>query len=96
MLADLTVGKSMFKSVDIVPTPTIVAKATKLILMIFQKIQCYDKLRDKQDNFATLEAASARAMLDSAKENLSKIDFFGILEHQRDSQRLFEATFRKY
>jgi len=58
------------------------------------KIQCYDKLRDKQDNFVALEAASARAMLDSAKENLSKIDFFGILEHQRDSQRLFEATFQ--
>ena len=95
MLADLTVGKSIFFESQ---PKVFVSNQTHQIqasTILFKKIQCYNKLRDKQDNFVALEAASARAMLDSAKENLSKIDFFGILEHQRDSQRLFEATFRK-
>jgi len=32
-------------------------------------------------------------MFESAKLNLRRISFFGILEHQQDSQKLFEKIF---
>jgi hypothetical protein len=33
-------------------------------------------------------------LLESAKKNLENVDFFSILEYQKESQQLFEATFR--
>ena len=39
------------------------------------------------------EEEISRKMLESAKLNLRKLSFFGILEHQHDSQKLFEKIF---
>ncbi|KAL5004953.1 hypothetical protein ScPMuIL_018409 [Solemya velum] len=56
------------------------------MLANLSKINCYNKTgmdpitRDK-------------LMLESAKENLKKFSFFGIVEFQRNSQELFEYTF---
>ena len=36
---------------------------------------------------------SLRVMLDSAKENLSKMRWFGLVEYQQASQYLFESVF---
>ena len=40
------------------------------------------------------DADIGRKLLDSAKRNLESVDFFSILEYQKESQQLFEATFR--
>ncbi|XP_022088201.1 heparan-sulfate 6-O-sulfotransferase 3-like [Acanthaster planci] len=45
-------------------------------------------------NLSQLSDAERRAgMLESAKRNLKRLAFFGILEYQKETQQLFEATF---
>ena len=42
---------------------------------------------------AMSESTRNELMLKSAKENLVNLEFFGLTEHQRDTQNLFEETF---
>ena len=48
---------------------------------------------DKVNSSSTFETEQRR-MLESAKQNLAQFHFFGLTEHQKENQILFENTFR--
>ena len=58
-----------------------------------QPLGCYESLDGSFNNVVHDSPVFADAMLESAKENLRQVAFFGLLERQQDSQKLFEKIF---
>jgi len=58
----------------------------------FKSIGCYNGFASH--DMRVPNKALGRHLLESAKRNLVNVDFFSMLEYQKESQQLFEATFR--
>ncbi|CBY10229.1 unnamed protein product [Oikopleura dioica] len=73
------------------PTNLAYNRQTRMIADL-ESIGCYNGFASH--DMRVPNKALGRHLLESAKRNLENVDFFSILEYQKESQQLFEATFR--